>query len=140
LLFWFIMLSVSFAQTIIKAEVDKEILPVGDELVYKLTINSPEKNLPAPKFPDFKGFDVLSSAQTSEISISKENFATFMVYVFILSPKEPGKIMIAPSSIKINGKDYFSSDFEIEVKPGQIKSFPPGRTDSPAVSGPQITL
>ncbi|TBR15263.1 hypothetical protein EPO66_06025 [bacterium] len=124
LFFWLTLFSVSFAQTVITAEIDKPVLSVGDELVYKLTINSPEKQLPAPKFPDFKGFDVLSSAQTSEISIAKGNFATFIVYVFILSAKDPGKITIPPSSIKIKGKDYSSSSFEIEVKPGQINNSP----------------
>ncbi len=122
LFFWFSLLPVLFAQTVITAEVDNQVLSVGDELVYKLTINSPDKQLPALTFPDFKGFDVLSSAQTSEISIAKGNFDTFIVYVFILSAKDPGKIKISPSSIKIKGKDYFSGSFEIEVKPGQTKN------------------
>ncbi len=104
LFFWFILLSVSFAQTFIQAKVDKTILSVGDELVYKLTINSPEKQLLVPEFPDFKGFDVLSSAQTSEISVLKGNLAAFIVYL--------------------------SSAFDVEIKPGQIKRFLPDKIDS----------
>jgi hypothetical protein len=126
----------AFADTVIKAEVDKVKITVGQTLTYKLTIESSEKEIPGPNAPEFKGFSVLSQSQASQISIAQGQLKTSVVYAFILAPDGPGKFNIPPSEIKIKGKAYSSSSFEIEVAQ---KASPPA--DYPTESEePQFTI
>jgi hypothetical protein len=115
----FFSLPVAFAQTNIKAEVDRTSITTDDTLTYKLAITSSEKELPAPTLPSFSGFDVVSQAQSSTVTFTKTKIKTIVVYVYILGPKEVGKIKIEPSQIKLGSSVYSSDSFEIEVKQGQ---------------------
>ena len=108
-----------FADSSIKAEVDKTAITTDDTITYKLTIISSEKKIPEPKFPSFEGFMALSQAQTSEISISKDANKTFVVYVFIIAPIKTGKLKISPAQILIAKKQLSSESFDIEVKQGK---------------------
>lgn len=126
-LIWLVILfilsyaTVAFADTSVKAEVDKLSLTTDEDLTYKLVITSSAKKIPQPKLPKFEGFVVLSNAHTSQISISSGTQKTLVVYVFILAPVETGKLKIEPSQIEIKGKSYSSDAFEIEVEPGKVK-------------------
>lgn len=113
--------SLCFAQIEIKAEVDKRKLSTAEDLVYKLIVSSSEKSLPQPVFPDFKGFYVVSSAHTSDISIKGKEAKIGAVYVFILVPKEAGKFTIGPAQVKTKTATYKTGSFEIEVLPAQPK-------------------
>lgn len=105
-----------FAQTSIKAEVDKTTLTQDETFTYKLIITSSENKLPQPGIATFKGFNVISQAQSSTISFVEGTAKTFLVYAFILAPTKAGKFKIGPSSIKIKDKVYSTDSFEIEVK------------------------
>lgn len=137
----------SFADTTIKAEVDKVKITTDEAVTYRLTINSSEKQIPEPKIPEFEGFSVLSRSEASRISIAKGQLQTSVIYAFILAPDAPGKFNIPPSEIKIKGKIYSSSRFEIEVTQGKIppepqpeeKTYPPGEYP-PESEEPQYTI
>lgn len=118
IIFLLIFTCLTYAQTTIKAEVDKLKLTTDDTLTYKLTITSEEKQIPEPQIPDFKSFKLLSSAQSSTLSFLKSNIRTIMVYAFILIPSEVGKFKIEPSKIKMNNNIYKTDVFEIEVTQG----------------------
>jgi hypothetical protein len=120
-IFIFLFTAIAFADTSVKAEVDKLSLTTDEGLTYKLVITSSAKKIPQPKLPKFEGFIALSNAQTSQISISSGTQKTLVVYVFILAPVEIGKLKIEPSQIEIKGKSYSSDAFDIEVKPGKVK-------------------
>lgn len=149
----FVLLSISFvyAQVSIKAEVDKTSLTSDSTLTYKLTITSLEKNIPAVQLPEFSGFNIVSSAQSSRISLAAGNVKTVMVYTFVLAPTGTGNIKIEPGSIKVKNEAFSTQAFQIEVKQGkdmpkpQIKQGPatPEETQ-PEPEGteqsPQITL
>ena len=122
MIFIFAFVTVSFAETTIKAEVDKTILTTDDTLTYKIIITSSKRNLLQPDIQKFKGFDVLSSVRSSNISFAKDKIKTFLVYTSILLPTETGKLQIPPASIKVKDKVYLSESFEIEVIQG--KNFP----------------
>lgn len=122
LIFIFLFTTTAFAQNLsLKAEIDKTSVTTDETLTYKLTITSTEKQLPQPALPKFEGFSVLSSTQTSNISISTGKLNTSLVYVFVLVPIDIGKFKIEASEIKIKGKVYSSEEFEIEVTQGKIK-------------------
>lgn len=110
----------SFAQTQIKAEVDKTKISTDESLTYKLTITL-EKKITQPEFPEFKDFTLLWQAESSTVSFGREGVKTMLIYTFILAPKNTGKFSIGPAQIKAEGKIYTSEKFEIEVTPGNLK-------------------
>ncbi|MBU0503441.1 MAG: BatD family protein [Candidatus Omnitrophota bacterium] len=108
-----------FAETTIKAEVDKASLTTNDILTYKIIITSSEKYLSQqPEVSKFDGFNVISQAQSSTVSMVKSEVKTILVYAFILAPQSAGKFKIAPAVIKVKNKSISSQAFEIEVTQG----------------------
>lgn len=119
--FIFMFSAHSFAQTFIKAEIDKVSLATNEAVTYKLTITSSERQLPPPQLPKFEGFKVVSTTKVSNISFAKNKVKTITVYTFILYPNEIGKVKIEPSSIKIKEKTYQTEEFQIEVIQVEVK-------------------
>jgi len=117
--FTFLFIVPALAQLSIKAEVDKTTLTSGSVLTYKLTITSLEESVAQPQLPNFSGFNVVSSAQSSTVSLAAGNAKTIIVYAFVLAPVTTGKIKIEPSSIKANKETLSTQAFEIEVKKGK---------------------
>ncbi len=107
-----------FAETSIKAEVDKTSITTNDTLTYKIIITSSEKTLPQPEAFKFNGFNIISQAQSSTVSLVKSEVKTILVCAFILMPQSTGKFKIAPAVIKVKNKAISSQAFEIEVTPG----------------------
>lgn len=111
----------AFADTSLKAEVDKTRITTEEAVIYKLSINSSAKKIPKPDLPGFEGFAVLSQSQASKISISAGVQTSSVTYVFILAPVKSGKFGIGPSRARIEGRDYSSDTFEIEVTQGKVQ-------------------
>ncbi|MFH0913557.1 MAG: BatD family protein [Candidatus Omnitrophota bacterium] len=147
LLFIFLSGAFVFAETTVKAGVDRASLTTDQALTYKLEIDSSAKKIPQPKLPTFDGFVALSNAQTSQISISGGKQKTSVIYVFVLAPVKAGKFKIGSSEITIEGTKYSSDSFEIEVKQGKarpqakpkIKPTLPKKSP-PTTEEPQFTL
>lgn len=138
-----------FAETSIKAQVDKNIITTDETLTYKITISSSKETLPSPVIPKFDDFKVISSSQSSTISFIKSSIQTQVAYEFILVPAGTGKFKIEPSRIKINNQTYSTVAFEIEVRLGKFKpkiepqqkpSLPIPKESRPESEEPQITL
>ena len=127
----FIFTSACLADTSLKAEVDKTKLSADDTLTYKLTITSDEKSLNRPQMPKFTGFNVVSQAESSSLIFEKPATRTHLVYVYILAPAGTGKLKIDPSQINLNGKNYQTESFEIEVTQGTSKPIPPSQEEAP---------
>lgn len=137
-LFSLFLAATAFAETSIKAQVDKTGITTDETLTYKLVIISSEKKIPVPLMPKFNGFTVLLQAQSVTASFVKRKEETQLVYVFILLPREAGKLKIEPGSIKISGNTYTSEEFEIEVTQGKaLPKIPPSLPES---DEPRITL
>jgi len=123
--------SFCFAQIQIKAEVDKNKLATDEELIYKLIISSSGQALPQPKFPEFKGFIVISQANTSNITIKGNSPKIGVIYVFIMVPKEAGIFTIEPTELKTKDATYKSESFQIEVSQAEGKSIPQESPETP---------
>ena len=135
----------AFAETTIKAEVDKPRITTDEALTYKLTVSSAEKNIPQPQVPGFEGFAVISQAQSSTISFMQRGPKAILIFIYILAPLNTGKFTIRPSQIKIQGKTYTSEAFEIEVLQGKGEPQPQPERHLPPSKGtetgqPQVTL
>ena len=139
--------SKAFAEIKIKAELDKTGITTDEIITYKLTVSSSEKKLPAPKFAQFSGFNIVSSLQSSNISFSQGSMRSVITYSFVLAPTAAGIFKIPPSHIDFNNRRYESEDFEIEVKKGSKPVAPgniPEKLDTEDKRGqqelPQYTL
>ena len=147
LIFFFSFIVLAFAETSIKAEVTKPKLSNEETFIYRLTIATTEKKLPLPEFPSFEKFNLLSQAQSSNMSVVKNEIITTSIYEFYLAPTAVGKFNIKPSLIKINSSKVYTASFEIEVTQGIVqssvstgqKSTSPVR-EIPESAGPRINL
>jgi hypothetical protein len=137
--FMFCAQTAVFADTTIKAEMDKTAVTADELLTYKLTVASTEKNIPSPKIPEFKGFAIVSQAQSSTVSFQQGGMRTILVFVFILLPRETGRLKIEPAQVTVLGKVYSSQASQVEVKQGsaQIKPRGKSRFPLPEQSAPQ---
>jgi len=129
----------AFAETNIKSEVNKSKLTTDQDLTYKITVTSNESYIPLPEEPKFKGFNVLSSDQSSTMSFTKDGIKSTLVRTIILTPLETGKLKIEPSKVTVNNKVHSSQGFEIEVSPGKEK---PSLQEEgqPESENPKVTL
>lgn len=129
-----------FAETAIRAEVSKTSISTDDTLTYKLSVTTTENNLPEPKLPKFDGFEVISQAQSSNLSFARNEMKSTMVFEFVLVATEAGKFKIGPSTIKAQGETYSTDSFEIEVAQGKLKPKAPEEIPPPESDEPQYTL
>lgn len=109
-----------FAADFIRAEVDKTAISTDQAIAYKITVNSSERQVPPLQLPKFEGFRVLSTARSSTFSLSAGQLKSTLIYTYILSPQQTGKLKIAPAQIKIKDKIYTTDSFEIEVAAGLL--------------------
>jgi len=142
---FFILLSFSFvfAETSIKAEVNKKNISTDEVVTYKLVISSSEVKLPLPQTPKFEGFKVVSVAQSNSTAFSQGKPQVTLSYAFILVPLKTGKIKIPPASIKVSNKNYSSDAFEVEVKQGKrVIQSPktPSKKGMPSSLEPEVVL
>lgn len=115
----FIWAGAAFAETSIKAEVDKTALTTDEVLTYKVTVISSEKNLPKPQLPEVKGFSVVSQAQSSSLKLAQAQAKSVLSYVFFLLPVEAGDLVIGPASINMGDNIYSTDSFSIKVSRGK---------------------
>jgi len=131
LAFLFLQDSILAEEIILKAEVDKNNLTVGSFLTYKLTVSSSLVNTPKPKFPDFKGLNILSRTNSSKLSITKGKVEASQVYIIVLAPVNPGVFTFKPAELKIGDKTYSSAELKIEVQSSKPGTAVPGKEKFP---------
>ena len=71
------------------------------------------------KMPDFSKFDIIGSASdrnTIILDASKGIVINQLVYQYLLSPKQAGKIKIGSALVTVNGKIYKTEPFDINVR------------------------
>jgi hypothetical protein len=122
--FIFLFIGAACAESTIKAEVDKKRITADEEIVYKITVVSGEKNSPEVKLPRFDGFNVISSAESSTVSFLNKGLTTHFLFVFILEPRTTGTLKILPATLKTAAGSLATEAFEIEVTPGKKPAIP----------------
>ena len=127
LLFLFIFCLALFAQGEgIKffSSVDKTEVRLAEALNFKITLEGDFKGSPKIVLPRLEeDFDVVSKAQSQQISLSAgEKSKTFVLSLILLAKKE-GQIRIGPAKLKAGLKAYTTEPIEITVKPGIDKDY-----------------
>lgn len=107
-----------FAETTIKAELNKNEIAADEAVTYTVTIATSELRVPPPVFPDLKAFRVISRSQSSSIKVSGNGMKSMVVFVFILLPREPGIFSIPAAAVTAGGARVVSEAFTLTVKAG----------------------
>ncbi|MFH0794181.1 MAG: BatD family protein [bacterium] len=112
-----------------ESQVDRTQVEVGDQLTYTATVTTAGQSggVPAPEFPKFDGFNVVSDPiPSTQLSILNTQVSYSQSYSIQLEAIRPGEIVIPPAKLRIGGKEYSSHEITVEVKkPAQIE-LPPG--------------
>ena len=77
------------------------------------------------RMPDLSKFDIVGSASeqnTIVVDAKKGDVINQMVYQWVLTPKEAGKIKFGSVLVTVNGKIYKTEPFDINVKENEKKS------------------
>ena len=129
----------------VKATADKKSLAQDEELNLKVEISATTNQAPTVELPSLADFYVLSSFQSQNYSLSRDNRAQLKVILeYILMPAKQGKLAIGPFVVKYKLKTYKSEPMEIEVGPSKNplpekpKEKPEGQEETPGKEG--VTL
>jgi len=120
------------AEVSINGEVDKNVVTTDEFIKYKLTVISDSQQSPKVELPEFTGLRVLSQVRSSSLNVTSSGVKNTFVFVFVLKPVNPGTLQIGPAKTRLNGKEYSTDSFKVEVRQGKI--IPPA--EKPAIPGP----
>ena len=91
-----------------------------------LEINGENMEQETPlRMPDLSKFDIIGSASeqnTVVLDSKKGNVLNQMIYQWVLSPKQAGKVKFGSVLVTVNGKIYKTEPFDISVKETEKKS------------------
>jgi hypothetical protein len=88
------------------------------------------------RMPDLSKFEIIGSASdqnTVVVDAKKGDVLNQMVYQWVLTPKEVGKIKFGSVLVTVNGKIYKTEPFEINVRENEKKSSVAENTNSKEV-------
>lgn len=126
ILFLFSTLFVSGQVTLAVSEVKDPKLNQTFNLTVLLEIKGENMEQETPlRMPDLSKFDIIGSASeqnTVVVDAKKGNVINQMVYQWVLSPKEAGRIKFGSVLVTVNGKIYKTEPFEISVRETEKKS------------------
>ncbi len=116
-----------FSTVFTYGQVTLEISDVRDQKVnqrFKLTVlleisgENMEQETPL-RMPDMSKFDIIGSASernTIVLDAKKGDVVNQLIYQYVLSPKQPGKIKFGSALVTVNGKIYKTEPFDISVR------------------------
>lgn len=126
ILFMFSTLFISAQVTLAVSEVKDPKINQTFNLTVLLEIKGENMEQETPlRMPDLSKFDILGSASeqnTVVVDAKKGNVINQMVYQWVLSPKEAGRIKFGSVLVTVNGKIYKTEPFEISVRETEKKS------------------
>ncbi len=99
----------------ISAYVDKQTVYEGEEVNLRIKISGAGSNLPAPKLPQFQGFDTFYSGRASHFTFINGRSESTIEFNYVLVPKLAGSFLLSPIGVDIKGKAYQTEPIQIEV-------------------------
>ncbi len=118
------------------ATVDRTTVGLGETFTLNVLVSGENiGNVPSPKLPDMPDFNILgrSSSQSTNISFinGKMTQQSSINYIYTISPKRIGKLVIGSCKIDYQGKTYETQPIEIEVVKGATQTVPQVSTQPP---------
>ena len=124
----------AFAQEIsIVADVDKQVIPLNEQLNLQVTVSGSAVNLPEPQLPSMPNFSVYSAGTSQNFAIINGHISGSVTYSYTLVPRFVGRTTIGPIAVTIQGKDTKTDPIEIQVvRPSDQPGAAPSPTATPA--------
>src|SRR5690606_23387069 len=128
ILFLFSALSVAGQVTLEVSEVKDTKVNQKFNLTVLLEISGENMVQETPlRMPDMSKFDIVGSASeqnTVVLDPKKGDVLNQLIYQYVLSPKQSGKIKFGSVLVTVNGKIYKTEPFEINVRDSEKASAP----------------
>lgn len=102
----------SFSQVKLEAKAEKTNLKIGEVMQVNYVFNE-EGTYFTP--PTFSGFNKGGSYVSSSEAYNNGNYTIQQVYTYVIQAAKAGKVIIAPATIKFNGKTYTSKSVLVSV-------------------------
>jgi hypothetical protein len=99
-----------------------------------LIVTGTSGSAPDPKIPEFPGFDVTNTSQSSRFSFVNGSFSGSKTISLTLVPHSEGTFTFPPAQIRVDGRVYKSESFTVTVKGGVSRS--PKTSPPPAAKKP----
>lgn len=138
----FLSLFLIAAEINFSSSVDRTTVGLGEAFTLNVTASGENLgNVPTPQLPELPDFNVIgrSSSQSTNISLinGKMTQQVTINFIYTLSPKKIGKLMIGPCTIKYQDKTYETQPVQIEVIKGTTQPAPshPSQTAPSPPSG-----
>lgn len=121
--------SLAYAQNVEFKAAAPSVVAAGEQFRLSYTLNRKGSDL---RIPDLKGFDKLMGprlSQSSSFSMinGKTTQSVSYTYTYILEGVKEGVYEIAPATVMVDGKQYFSNALKIEVVKGSAGGSGTGR-------------
>jgi hypothetical protein len=111
----------------LRAEVDRVSVPVGGQIVLRLTVSGAGQDLPRIRISAPKGFEAYSLGTSQNISILNGRVETSLTERFVLVAKEAGAFTIGPFEIAHGGETARTEAIGVEVVAGGAEPTPEPR-------------
>ena len=102
----------SFSQVKLEVKAEKTNLKIGEVMQVNYVFNE-EGTYFTP--PSFSGFNKGGSYVSSSEAYNNGNYTIQQVYTYVIQAAKAGKVIIAPATIKFNGKTYTSKSVLVSV-------------------------
>lgn len=108
----FLLFSTAISAQSISIQVSADQVSVGESVLISYTMDGSVEDF---SLPEFKGFKVYQSGQSTNVSIINGKVSKSITYNITIVPLSAGTFEIAPAKAVVNGKKVASSPFSIEV-------------------------
>ncbi len=103
----------SFAQSKIKAEVDTSSIKIGEQIQYKITVETDSTAL--VHFPEDQTFSPLEMVEALTIDTTRNKARMTLQRIYALTQFDSGSYTIPPQRIGINEQPFLTDSFQIAV-------------------------
>jgi len=99
----------------LEVSLNRDTIGLDEQVILQITVNSSERNLPAPRLPTLPMFKVYSQGRSSSISITNGVVNASFTYRYILTPQKAGTFPIEQVSIVHKNKRFKGNSVELTV-------------------------
>jgi len=99
----------------LEVSLNRDTIGLDEQVILQITVNSSQRNLPAPRLPTLPMFKVYSQGRSSSISITNGVVNASFTYRYILTPQKAGTFPIEQVSIVHKNKRFKGNSVELTV-------------------------
>ncbi|MFC1554261.1 BatD family protein [candidate division KSB1 bacterium] len=121
----------------VKAYFDSGELFVNQPATFVIEVSGASGNVTKPSLPDFEGWFVYSGStgQSQNWTVINGKMSASISYTYGIIPLKEGNTKIPQITVNIDGKDYKTESFTVEVKKERTVTPPPAGGNLPDPSG-----